>query len=298
MPWVLSSILSAFVLGFYDLSKKHALRENAVVPVLFFSTMASAVVWLVLMATQSLRPGLLPAGLLVDPLTPWQHAQLFAKSGIVGLSWIFTYFGIKHLPLSIAAPIRATSPLWTLLGAVVLLGERPTWLETLGIVTTLGSFWGLSLAGRREGLHFHRDKWVGFMVLGTLFGAVSALYDKFLLGGEKFSPATVQAWFSFYLVVVFAPVALGWKLRWWPRNEFHWRWTVPVIGLVLLVADYLYFTALTDQEALISLVGSIRRGSTLVAFAGSVWLFREKNGGQKLPAVIGILVGIVLTISG
>jgi drug/metabolite transporter (DMT)-like permease len=235
---------------------------------------------------------------VLEPLTLRQHAQLFAKSGIVGLSWIFTYFGIKHLPLSIAAPIRATSPLWTLLGAVMILGERPTWLETLGIVTTLGSFWGLSVVGRKEGLQFHRNKWIGFMVLGTLFGAVSALYDKFLLGTAKFSPAAVQAWFSFYLVVVFAPLALGWKLRWWPRNEFHWRWSIPVIGLVLLVADYLYFSALTNPEALISLVGSIRRGSTLVAFAGSVFLFKEINGWQKLPAVLGVLAGIILTILG
>lgn len=298
MHWIVASVLSALCLGFYDLSNKHALRENAVVPVIFFSTVASSIVWASLIAFNAFTPGVLPPGLQVDELTGFQHLQIFAKSSIVGLSWMFTYFGIKHLPLSIAAPIRATSPLWTLLGAVILLHERPSALETVGIVTTLGSFLGLSLVGSREGIHFHRNKWIWFMVLGTLCGAISSLYDKFLLGSQGFRVPTVQAWFSFYLVVVFLPLVIGWKRRWWPRNEFHWRWSIPMIGLILLVSDYLYFSALKDTEALVSLVASIRRGSTLVAFAGGLWIFGEKNGLKKLPAVLGVLIGIILTILG
>jgi bacterial/archaeal transporter family protein len=298
MHWIVASVLSALCLGFYDLSNKHALRENAVVPVIFFSTVASSIVWASLIVFNAFTPGVLPAGLQVDELTGFQHLQIFAKSSIVGLSWMFTYFGIKHLPLSIAAPIRATSPLWTLLGAVILLHERPSALETVGIVTTLGSFLGLSLVGSREGIHFHRNKWIWFMVLGTLCGAISSLYDKFLLGSQGFRVPTVQAWFSFYLVAVFLPLVIGWKRRWWPRNEFHWRWSIPMIGLILLVSDYLYFSALKDTEALVSLVASIRRGSTLVAFAGGLWIFGEKNGLKKLPAVLGVLIGIILTILG
>ena len=131
-----------------------------------------------------------------------------------------------------------------------------------------------------------------------MLGAVSSLYDKYLLGHLKFTPSTVQAWFSIYLVVVFLPLAIGWKRRWWARNEFYWRWTIPCIGLVLLVSDFAYFTALSDPQGLISVVASIRRGSTLVAFAGSIWIFNEPNGLRKLPAVLGVLLGIVLTILG
>ena len=217
---------------------------------------------------------------------------------IVAASWIGTYYALKHLPLSLGAPIRATSPLFTLFGAILILGERPTWLETLGILTTLGSFVGLSIAGAREGVHFHRNKWVGFLVVGTLFGAVSSLYDKYLLGTLNFSVPTVQCWFQIYLLVFFAPFALGWKLRLWPRNEFHWRWSIPFIAFSLLVADYIYFSALRDPASLVAVVMSLRRGSTLVAFAGGLLLFGERNGWQKLPAVIGILVGIVLTVMG
>jgi drug/metabolite transporter (DMT)-like permease len=282
----------------YELCTKHAVRDNAVVPVLFFSTLTGAAVWVGLLMVQLLHPGTLPATLVTDPLTLTQHLQLVLKSVIVAASWVFTYFALKHLPLSLGSPIRATSPLWTLFGAILILGERPTWLETVGVLTTLASFVGLSVAGSREGVHFHRNKWVGFLVVGTLLGAVSSLYDKYLLGRAHFSVPTVQAWFSIYLVILFTPFAIGWKRRWWSRNEFHWRWSIPFIALSLLVADYIYFSALRDPHSLVSIVMSLRRGSTLVGFAGGLLLFGEKNGLQKLPAVIGILVGIILTVLG
>jgi drug/metabolite transporter (DMT)-like permease len=298
MNWVVAILLSAFFLGIYDLCTKHAVRANAVTPVLFFSTLTGATVWLVLLLVQAIHPGLLPHPLVTDALTWQQHLQLLLKSGIVAASWIGTYYALKHLPLSLGAPIRATSPLFTLFGAILILGERPTWLETVGILTTLASFVGLSVAGAREGVHFHRNKWVGSLIVGTLFGAVSSLYDKYLLGTLNFSVPTVQCWFQVYLLVFFAPFALGWKLRLWQRNEFNWRWSIPFIALALLVADYLYFSALRQSAALVAIVMSLRRASTLVAFAGGLYFFREVNGWKKLPAVIGILIGIVLTIFG
>ncbi len=298
MDWITATLISACMLGCYDLSTKHAVRDNAVLPVLFFANVCSATVWVALLAWPSIAPGQLPPALHVSSLTLFQHAQLLLKSTIVAGSWICSYFAVKHLPISIAAPVRATGPMWTLLGAVLLLGERPSWLEGLGIVITLASFVGLSLAGRHEGIHFHRNKWIGFLFGGTLLGTVSGLYDKFLLGRAGFSAATVQCWFSIYLAVLFLPLAIGWKFRWWQRHEFHWRWSILAVSVFLLLADFLYFDALRNPEALVSLVSSLRRGSTLVAFAGGLFIFHEKNGLAKLPAVLGVVAGIVLTILG
>ena len=298
MNWVAATLLSAFFLGIYDLCTKHSVRANAVTPVFFFSTLTGALVWLGLLAIDRLAPGWLPGTLVTDPLTWRQHRQLFLKSAIVATSWIGTYYALKHLPLSLGAPIRATSPLLTLLGAILFLGERPSWLETAGILTTLASFVGLSLAGAKEGIHFHRNRWFWFLIGGNVFGAVSALYDKYLLGTLHFSVPTVQCWFSIYLVLIFTPFTLGWKLRLWPRNEFNWRWSIPFIALSLLVADYAYFWALRHPAALVAVVMSLRRANTLVAFFGGLILFKEVNGWKKLPAVLGILLGIVLTILG
>ncbi len=298
MHWIVASIVSAFVLGLYELAKKHAVLGNAVLPVLFLGTVCGAAVWIALLALQGFAPEALPAALFVSDLSARGHGLLLLKSAIVAVSWTCSYFGLRHLPVSIAAPILSTGPLWTLAGALIVLGERPTMLEGAGIAITLASFLGLSAAGRLEGIDFRRNRWIACMFAGALFGGISGLYDKHLLGNLGFSAATVQAWFSIYTAVLFLPLAIGWKRRWWPRGEFRWRWSVPAIGLALLVADFIYFDALRDPDALIALVSSIRRGSTLVAFAGGVWWFRESLGRRKLPAVLGVLLGIVLTIVG
>lgn len=298
MDWIAASLLSAFFLGIYELNTKHAVRENAVVPVLFFSTLTGAAVWVALLLMEAAVPGRLPASLVTEPLTVAQHFQLMLKSAIVAGSWVFTYFALKHLPLSLGSPIRATSPLWTLVGAVLILGERPSTIQTIGILITLGSFIGLSAAGAREGVHFHRNKWVAYLIGGTLLGATSSLYDRYLLQQPHFDVQTVQAWFSVYLLVLFTPLAIGWKRRWWQRNEFYWRWSIPLIAIALLLSDYVYFTALRHPEAMVSVVMSLRRGSTLVGFAGGLLLFGELHGWRKLPAVIGILIGMLLAILG
>jgi len=297
MPWLVASLVSAFFLGCYDLCTKHAVRDNAVLPVLFFANLCSASVWLLLMAVHAAAPAALPASLAVAPLTAAQHGLLLLKSFIVALSWVCTYFAVKHLPVSLASPIRATGPVWTLVGALAILAERPSWLEMLGIVTTLASFVGLSFASAREGIHFHRDKWIGYLLAGTVLAALAGLFDKYLLGRAGFAASTMQAWFSIYLALLFLPLAVGWKLRWWPRHTFQWRWSVIGVSLTLLVGDYVYFNALRDPHALISVVSSLRRGSALVAFAGGVLLYKEGNARRKIPAVLGVLLGIALTLA-
>ena len=298
MSWVAASLLSAFFLGCYELSIKHAVRDNAVLPVLFFANLCSASVWGVLLAFGHWAPGLVPALYRVPSLSLHLHLLLVAKSALIVVSWMCTYFAVKHLTVSLAAPIRATGPMWTLFGAVLLLAERPSGLEWLGIAVTMASFLGLSFAGRAEGVHFLRNRWVWFLVAGTLLAGLSGLYDKYLLGGLGLGAATVQCWFSIYLALFFLPLALGWKFRLWTRHEFHWRHSILALSLALLVADFLYFDALREPGALVAIVSSLRRGSTVIAFVGGIWLFRETNGLKKFPAMLGVLAGIVLTLLG
>ncbi|HWY76596.1 MAG TPA: EamA family transporter, partial [Verrucomicrobiae bacterium] len=209
MNWMLATLVSAVFLGCYDLCIKHSVRDNAVLPVLFLSNTCSAAVWLALLAVQSIHPGILPASMNVPPLGWVQHGQLILKSLLVSASWTCSYFAVKHLPVSIASPIRATGPLWTFLGALAILTERPTLVELLGMAVTLGAFFLLSLAGKGEGVHFHRDKWVGWLMAGTILAGLSGVYDKFLLGRCGFTASTVQAWFAIYMAVLFLPMAAG-----------------------------------------------------------------------------------------
>jgi drug/metabolite transporter (DMT)-like permease len=298
MHWIAATLVSAFLLGCYEVLTKHAVRDNAVLPILFLSNLCSAAIWLALIATQRLDPGALAPALTVAPLSLHQHGLLLVKSIIVASAWTCTYFAVKHLPVTISSPIRATGPVWTLIGGLAILAERPSFIQILGIGTALASFVGLSSAGRNEGIVFLRSRWIGWLMAGTLCNGISALYDKFLLGSAGFNAATVQAWFSIYLALLFLPLAAGWQFRWWPRNDFHWRWSIPLLSLSLLAADFVYFDALRNPEALVSIVASLRRASMLVGFAGGLLFFGESNSRRKMAAVAGVLLGVVLTVIG
>lgn len=295
MTWVYEAVASALFLGVYDVFKKQSVNGNAVIPVLFISVCSSAILWIPWVVQSAY--GATPLAMLqVESLGLVDHLRLLLKSSIVTVSWVLSYFALKHLPVSLAGGIRATGPFWTLLAAVVILSERPDGMQWAGILLTLISFVALSFAGKKEGFVFHRNRWVLFMVGGTLAGTVSGIYDKYLMGTIGYQASTVQAWFSIYLVVVMLPMMIGWWRRWWPRGEFHWRWSIPLIGVTLLVADYLYFEALRDEGAMISVVSCLRRGGVLVSFAAGYILFRERNYKAKTPCILGILIGVVLIV--
>ncbi len=293
MHWFTLSLLSAGFLGFYEIAKKVSVRDNAVPPVLYFNVLTSALLWLPFIILSRAASQAIPFEMLkVDALSWTMHGQLFLKAIIAGTSWIFATFALKHLPMSIAAPIRASSPLWTIFIATVVMHERPSPMQWLGVAIILISFWAFSLVGRREGIHFHRDRWVGFMLLATLLGAFSALYDKFLLQNKDMRPSTVQAWFSIYLVVFMTPLMIHWLLRRRKLEPFQWRWAIPMIAILLLISDFLYFSAIADKQAMISLISPLRRTSVIIAFVAGILMYQEKNWRAKGVCIAAILVGV------
>ncbi|MEZ6124547.1 MAG: DMT family transporter [Planctomycetaceae bacterium] len=293
MHWIVLSLLSAIFLGLYDIAKKSAVRENAVAPVLFFNVLTAAVIWLPLVVWSYTAPDGFPnSALKVSVLSPSEHLLLLAKAALVGMSWIFALFALKHLPMSIAAPIRASSPLWTILIAVTLMNERPSATQWTGMAIILGSFWAFSFAGRREGIQFHRNRWVAGMVLATLLGSLSALYDKYLLQRTALTPASVQAWFSIDLVLVMLPLYLHWRKHLSAGQPFQWRWSIPLIAILLLTADFLYFTAIRQPDAMISLISPLRRTSVIIAFIAGIRLYGEQNWKLKSACLAVLLIGV------
>ncbi|TWU05038.1 DMT family transporter [Stieleria varia] len=295
MNWIFLSLISAVLLGVYDVSKKLSVRGNAVPIVLLISVTVGAVIWLPMIVWSHGFPSSVPVeSLRVDALSWAQHGLLLTKSILVGASWTFAFTALKHLPLSIGAPIRATSPLWTILIATIAMGERPTPMQWLGIAIVMAGFWRFSLVGNREGIRFTRDRWVACMVIATLLGAISSIYDKWLLQSAMIRPATVQAWFTVYLVPVMLPMAVRWYFRDRPKHPFQWRRTILWISPLLLAADFAYFTALSDPDAMIAIVSTLRRSSVVIALAFGARALREVNFRAKAVCVAMILAGVAL----
>lgn len=296
--WLILAFVSAFFLGCYDISKKKAVSENAVIPVLFFNTLFCAILLSPLVVISAVWPETLTGTIgYVPAVSPEAHGYIFIKSIIVLTSWVFGYFAVKHLPLTITGPINATRPVMTLLGALFIFGERLNLYQWVGVIITMVSFFLLSRSGKKEGISFSNNKWIFFMILAAVAGAISGLYDKFLM--QKFSSTAVQFWFNTYQCILMLIVVI---VLWYPKREkttpFRWKWSIILVSVFLTIADFVYFYALTDPDAMISIVSMVRRSSVLVSFAGGVLFFHEKNLKGKAMDLVLIIVAMFFLYLG
>ncbi len=286
--WLLLTLFSACCLGFYDICRKHAVRENAVMPVLFLATCSGSLFFLLILCCNG-------SFISSAVCTPGDFFLILIKSLVVASSWTFVYYGVRDLPISIASPIRASSPLWTFIGSMILFHEIPTPVQALGMLCIFGGYLVFSLLGKLEGISFRKHRGIHYMLLGTWLGACSALLDKYLLNTLAIPRSTVQFWFSVDLVILLGMALL---LRWCFLKKtvsgFQWRWTIPVTGILLIVADYLYFYAISMPEIQISVLSLVRRSSCVITFLCGAYLFRDKNILKKALALSAILLGIVL----
>ena len=297
--WILLAFLSATLLGFYDVFKKKSLKDNAVLPVLFLNTVFSSLIFLPFILISAFAPSWLSQQeMLFVPVSGWEvHRFILLKSFIVLSSWIFGYFAMKHLPLTIVGPINATRPVMGLVGAMLFFGERLNLYQWVGVLLAILSLFLLSRSGKKEGIDFKRNKWIFFLVLAAVAGAVSGLYDKYLM--KQLPPMLVQSWYNVYQVFIMCPVLL---LLWWPLRKsttpFRWNWAIPLISLFLCAVDFAYFYALSYDDSMISIVSMVRRGSVLVSFLFGAWVFREKNLKSKAIDLLLVLIGMIFLYLG
>lgn len=289
--WLLCGFVSAALLGLYDVAKKASLRNNAVIPVLFLNTLFCSLIFLpALFATES-------GGWAVQ-------RYIVLKSFIVLSSWLCAYFGMKHLPLTLVGPINASRPVMVLLGAILVFGEQLNGYQWIGVLLSVVSFFLLSHSGKKENINFWSNPWVLCVILGAAFGAVSGLYDKFLLapaedGGIGLNRIVVQSYYNFYQCGM---MALMTALLWWPTRKrhtaFRWHWSIPLISVFLSIADFVYFYGLSLDGVMVSVISLARRSSVVVSFLVAALFFREKNLKSKAVDLFLVLLGMLFLYLG
>ena len=302
--WLLLAFLSAALLGFYDAFKKESLRDNAVLPVLFLNTLFSSLIFLPFILISAWSDSL-DGTIFHVPAAGWEvHKYVLLKSVIVLSSWTFGYFGMKHLPLTIVGPINATRPVMVLVGALLVFGERLNLYQRAGVLMAVISFFMLSRSGKKEGIDFKHNRYIFYVVLAAVTGAISGLYDKYLMapvsdGGLGLDRMVVQSWYNIYqLFMMGAVIALLWLPKRKTTTPFHWDWCIILISIFLSAADFVYFYSLSLEGAMISIVSMVRRGSVVVSFLCGALFFREKNLKSKVVDLALVLIGMIFLYLG
>lgn len=296
--WVGVAFLSALMLGLYDVAKKRSLKGNAVVAVLWFNTLISTLIFLPVVFDSEFSLGILEnTALSYESETPFSHLLVAIKAVITLSSWLCGYYAMKHLPLSIVGPVNATRPVVVLVGAVLLFGERLNGWQWSGVLLTIASLYLLSLSSKKENVRFSSRHAVA-MFAAMLLGAVSGLFDKYIISQHSLDPMFVQSWFSIYQLAIMSLLLL---LIWYPRRDidkFHWSWAIPLISIFVSMADFCYYHAIDMEGSMIAIISMIRRFSVVVSFICAALIFGEKNLRSKALDIVLILVGMILLAIG
>lgn len=281
--WAVLAVLSAVLLGLYDVAKKQALRKNGVLSVLLLATALST-----LFVSPFLRPG---------PLS--DHLQLALKAVLVTASWVSGMVGLKLLPLTTVSTIKGSRPVFVVLFSIILFGERLDWLQWLGILLVFAALFLLGRTSRSDAPVEVRRAGFVWMGVSVLTGVASALYDKHIMSSME--PLFVQSWTNLYITVLlavcYAVSALS-HSKSASQTAIRWDWTIVAVAVLITAADALYFFALKQPDALLSVISVMRRASVLITFVCGALFFKEGNLRAKAFNMLLMAAGVALLLLG
>ena len=303
--WTILAFISALCLGFYDISKKIALRDNRVIDVLTLSVCFSSLFLSIPLILSRVCPELMiGTHFYVPTLDLEAHLFTLLKSAIVLSSWIFAYISLKHLPISVVSPMQATRPMWTLVGALLIFHEHLNTFQWLGILLAIGSIFIFSF--RKETIINNQssiinNKYYIALALAIFIGACSGLYDKYLM--RRYDHNAVQVYYTFYqaIMMLITWAIMNHKNLQSPISNLQSIKKIGVIILIslfLIISDNVYMLALRDPDSMIAVVSTIRRGGAVIGFAYGLLFLREPDPWRKILCMLGILAGLICLAFG
>ena len=305
--WVALAFLSALCLGFYDISKKVALRDNSVVDVLTASVLISSCILLVPLLLSRLAPSMMTeTAFFVPTLDLRGHLLTVLKSVIVLSSWLCAYLALKHLPISIVSPWQATRPMWTLIGAMLIFGERLNPWQWTGVLLAIGSIFAFQLStinSKHSTLNIKHSTlnikhYYVALALAIIIGAGSGLYDKYIM--RLYDHNAVQVYYTLYQAVMMIVFCYIHHRRHPSTLDSRLSTLLPIalISIFLVISDNVYMLALQDPDSMIAVVSTIRRGGTVIGFAYGLIFLKEKDPYKKVLCMLGILAGLICLALG
>lgn len=188
MPAEFFALANAFLFALHNMLTKKGLRYSTPVTAVITSLAINIIVlWGVSLIYVPLD-SLTRAGILIFVLV-----GLFQP----GFTRFLTYKGIEHLGIAVTDPIRASTPLFSALFAILLLGERltlPIFFATLLIIL------GITLLSQHDGsVKEIRPLYIFYPLLASLLAGFSQVLRKFGLAAlpHPFLAAAVTATSSF-----------------------------------------------------------------------------------------------------
>lgn len=219
-------------------------------------------------------------------------ALLAVGSGILQVSYfLLLQRGYRVGDVSVVYPLaRGTGPLLSVVFALILFGETPTWLGIAGALVVIVGVVVIGLAGSRGSA---RPNSAG-IVYGLLVGVMIAAYTLWDANSvlEQRMPPVGYYWASLLVqAALFAVPALRRPRAVVAIARGNW-WEVLVVGILCPLAYILVLFAF--QLAPVSIVAPAREASVVLVGLGGWLLFHEPHPARRLAGAAIVLAGVAL----
>jgi drug/metabolite transporter (DMT)-like permease len=292
MTWLIFAILTAFFESLKDVKSKQSLK--------FFDE------YWVTWATQVI------AAIVLLPILFWQglptiQPQFWTALLIGGTLNIFAFLlyvkAIKEADLSLTVPLVTLTPLFLLLTSPLIVGEKPSGMDTIGVFLIVCGSYILNLKP-------NQDSW--FAPLQAMFknaGCRKMLFVAFLWSFTSLydKVGVVNSSAFFWCIALFLYVAAGITpmliYRWFKRSPQplaaierpQWQPYLPLLlttGAFSAIGIGFQMAALTMTS--VAQVIAIKRMSSLFSVAFGHFLFGEKGLKERLSGALVMVMGVVL----
>lgn len=294
MVWISFGILAGILLGFHDFWMKVSLVSNQTTGIVFWATLFGALCW----APFILFPSFSIMSVSVTPTSLQEQLLVLPKSAAMTVSWFLAYESVKRLPISLSGAVRASGPLWTLIAGMIVLEEYISLLQFFGIVLVVASYYLFGVIGKEEDVFRNEPMGLLMMLGATLLAGGVTVYDKFLVQVLQQSVFNVQAWSAVHrlllaslLLLLLHRGARGFRIQKWQLSIF-------LLGCSWVIAELLYFFAVSSPEAKVTYLAAMRRVALVISFALSAFFLRERFIFYKSAMLSLLLAGIAITIVG
>ena len=207
---------------------------------------------------------------------------------------------IKHNQLSEAAPILALSPLFVALFSFMILGEKMTMLQLVGLFVMVVGMMFLELRNFKlsSGIFIRgRGRYIIYILLYLLLGGLLAIFDRAILFNYKINPLS-------YLIIIQLCIAANFAMFFFSKphlmkslkSSIGQSWKIVLLISIMTVSHrYMYASAIQVATSMGMVVAVYKLSSLFHVFSGGK-IFAEDRIAQKVIASIIILSGTVLLI--
>ncbi len=277
--WIYLCLLFGIFKGFREAVKKKALEKSSIPEVLFFHALLAFLL-------------LIPFSGNIFLEKPIYYGLILIKSSVVFSAWIFAFYSIKTMPVSLYGVIDLSRVLFsTVLGCVVL-HETMTAAKFIGAMMVLAGLLMLNIR-KKGGGDDVRTKYVLFAVFSCFLNAVSGIMDKILMSNADLTSGQLQFWYMLYMTVLYLGYAVCTKTPVKIKTLRKNPWII-ILSILFVIADRALFVANKDPQSMVTVMTLLKQSSVIVTIILGKLFWKEKNILYKLLCACVVLAGIFI----